>query len=234
MTDIRDRHRKEAATGRRAALAFAITLAGPLVALAAMGGLRLGWWPYGVAWTGLTLWVALPLTLIGAVAALYAVLLAIKLPRFAGVAALGAVVASGLTLALFAKVLLINVSAAGPDVSTDVTDPPGFPAALVAQGAPRGAPAMDGTCAVEAYPSQAAPGSAGYAMQQAGFEVADLSVGRAVGSRTGPWFGSTWDAAIRIRPGRTDIRVAAREPGQDRGEACRLALHIAKGLKPGS
>lgn len=220
--------------GRRAAWAFALTLAGPLVAAAAMGGFRMGWWSYGVAWNGLTLMAALPLTVIGAAAAVYAIMLAIKLPKLAGAAALGAALVSGLTLALFIKVLLIDVSAAGPDVSTDVTDPPGFPTALVALGAPGGAPAMDGTCAVEAYPSQSAPGSAGYALQQAGFEVADLSVGRAVGSRTGPWFGSTWDAAIRIRPGRTDIRVAARDPGQDRGEACRLALHIAKGLKPGS
>jgi hypothetical protein len=69
-------------------------------------------------------------------------------------------------------------------------------------------------------------------LQKAGFEMSSLSVGRAVGTRSGDWFGSTWDAVIRIRPGRSDIRVAAREPEQDRGEACRLAGRIAEALKP--
>lgn len=230
MTDIRDRHRQEAATGRRAAIVFAITLAGPLLALLAMGGFRLGWWSYGVAWNGLSLLVALPLTVIGAVAALYAIQLAIKQPKFAAVAATGAVLVSVLTLFAFARVL-IGAQGASADVSTDFADPPGFPAELIALGAPAGAPAA-GSCAVQAYPSQSAPGTAGYALQQADFTVASIGVGRAVGTHTGVWFGTTWDAAIRIRPGRTDIRVAAREPEQDRGEACRLATRIAQSLKP--
>lgn len=232
MTDIRDRHRQEAAIGRRAALAFAVTLIGPLVAGAAMGGFRLGWWAYDAAWTILTLKVALPLTLIGAAAALYAVVLAIRWPRFAGLAALAAVVAVGAALAVFAKVLLIDASSAGPDVSSDRNDPPGFPAELIALGAPGRAPSGEGGCQVQAYPSQSAPGAAGYALRQAGFDISSLGVGRAVGSRTGSWFGTTWDATLRIRPGRTDIRVAARQPEQDRGEACRLAGRIAEALKP--
>lgn len=232
MTDIRDRHRQEAAVGRRAALAFAVTLAGPLVALAAMGGLRLGWWPYGVAWNALTLMVALPLTLIGAASALYAVALGVTRPRFAGLAALGAVLISGVTLAAFARVLLVQSQDAGPDISTDPADPPGFSAQLVAAGAPQGAPSPAGNCPVQAYPSQSAPGAAGYALQTAGFDIGSLGVGRAVGTQTGAWFGTTWDATIRIRPGRTDIRVAAREPDQDRGEACRLAIRIAEALTP--
>lgn len=232
MTDIRDRHRQESAVGRRAALAFGVTLIGPLVAGAAMAGLRLGWWPYDVAWNILTLMVALPLTLIGAVGALYTGVLGIRLPKIAGVAAVAAAVVSVATLALFIKVLLVDASSAGPDFSTDPSDPPGFPAELIALGAPAGAPSGEGICAVQAYPSQAAPGVAGYALQQAGFEIASLGVGRAVGSKTGSWFGTTWDAAIRIRPGRTDIRVAARQPDQDHGEACRLAGRIAEALKP--
>ncbi|MDB5421676.1 MAG: hypothetical protein JWR59_1623, partial [Brevundimonas sp.] len=198
MTDIRDRHRQEFAVGRRVALAFAVILAGPIVAGAAMAGQRLGLWPYDVAWNILTLMVALPLTLIGAVAALYVVVLGVRLPKIAGIAALAAVVVTGATLALFVKVLMLDASAAGPDVSTDPSDPPGFPAELIAAGAPggapRGGPTQNAECAVQAHPSQSAPGVAGYALQQAGFDVASLGVGRAVGSKTGSWFGTTWDA----------------------------------------
>lgn len=232
MTDIRDRHQQESAVGRRASLAFVVTLAGPVVASAAMAGFRLGWWPYDVAWNILTLMVALPLTLIGVAAALYAGVLGVRLPKFAGLAALASVVVVAGTLAVFAKVLMIDASPAGPDVSTDLADPPGFPAELIAAGAPRGAPIGDGDCDVRAYPSQSAPGVAGYALQKAGFDIASLGVGRAVGSKTGSWFGTTWDVAIRIRPDRTDIRVAARQPDQDHGEACRLAGRIAEALKP--
>lgn len=232
MTDIRDRHRKEDAVRRRVSLAFALTLAGPLAALVAVVGLRLGWWPYGVAWNVITLMVALPLTVIGAVAALFAVVAGVKTPRVAGVAALASVVVSGAALFAFARVLLIQSHIAAPDISTNPQDPPGFPAAMTALGAPAGAPPVVGNCAVEAFPSQSAPGAAGYALQTAGFDIRDLGVGRGLGTRSGVWFGTTWDAVIRIRPGRTDIRVSARQPGQDRGEACRLAIRIAEALKP--
>jgi hypothetical protein len=232
MTDLRDRHRKEAALGRRLTLAFALTLAGPLVALVAVIGLRLGAFPYAVAWNVVTLIVALPLTVIGAVAALYAVVMAIRRPRLAGIAALASVVVSGAALFGFARVLLIQSHAAAPDISTYAEDPPGFPASMIAEGAVAGAPVVGGACSVQALPSQTAPGVAGYALQAAGFDIRDLGVGRALGTRTGVWFGTTWDAVIRIRPGRTDIRVAAREPEQDRGEACRLAIRIAEALKP--
>src|SRR5690606_33657780 len=106
------------------------------------------------------------------------------------------------------------------------------PAELIAAGAPAGAPSGEAACAVEAYPSQSAPGAAGYALREAGFTIGSLGVGRAVGTKSGVWFGSQWDAVVRIRPGRSDIRVAARDPAQDRGEACRLAQRIAEGLKP--
>ena len=234
MTDIRDRHLRESAIGRRAALAFASTLLGPLAAVLAMAGLRFGWWDYGVAWGAMTLWVALPLSLLGAAGAAFAVLLAARRPKVAGLAALGAVVVSGAVLALFFKLLVVQSDSQGPDVSTDPVDPPGFPAELIAQGAVQGAPSRGSGCAVAAYGAQSAPGAAGYVLQQGGFDIQSLGVGRAVGTRHGVWFGTTWDAAIRIRPGRTDVRVAARQPDQDRGEACRLAVRLAEALKPTS
>ncbi|MNY64682.1 hypothetical protein D3C86_2018270 [compost metagenome] len=55
---------------------------------------------------------------------------------------------------------------------------------------------------------------------------------RADGAREGFWFGLTYDAAIRIRPGRTDVRVAQREGVRVGDESCRLARAITDGLKP--
>ena len=60
----------------------------------------------------------------------------------------------------------------------------------------------------------------------AGFDVLGSGVGRADGVRTGFWFGFQYDAVVRIRPGRTDVRVTAREDRPDGGEACRLAQAI--------
>lgn len=232
MTDIREDYRKETAVGRRAGLIFGLAMAAPLVAILAMAGFRLGWWPYGVAWNILTLGVALPLFVLGFLGALYALRLAVKSPKAAGLPALAALVVSATGLGIFAWLLLIQSTSAAPDVSTDSADPPAFPAQMIAAGAPAGAPAQAAACAVEAYPSQSAPGAAGYALREAGFTIAGLGVGRAVGTQSGDWFGSTWDAVIRIRPGRSDIRVAARDPAQDRGDACRMAQRIAEALKP--
>ena len=58
-----------------------------------------------------------------------------------------------------------------------------------------------------------------------------FGVGRADGTRQGFWFGFTYDATIRIRPGRTDVRVAAREGRPDGEEACRLTKLIISKLQ---
>ena len=75
---------------------------------------------------------------------------------------------------------------------------------------------------------QVAPQVAGWALQEAGFTVLGSGVARADGERDGFWFGFGHDAVIRIRPGRTDIRVAARDDRPHAGEACRLATRISE------
>lgn len=232
MTDIRERQRQDDAVARRAGLIFGLAMTAPITAIVAMGGFRLGWWSYGVAWNGLTLGVALPLFVLGFLGALYALGLAVKSPKSAGLPALAALVVSATGLGLFAWLLMFQASDAAPDVSTNPSDPPAFPAQMIAAGAPAGPPPQEGACEVEAYLSQSAPGAAGYALQKAGFTIGGVGVGRAVGTQSGAWFGSTWDAVVRIRPGRTDIRVAAREPARDRGDACRMAQRIAEALRP--
>ena len=79
---------------------------------------------------------------------------------------------------------------------------------------------------------QSAPGAAGYALREAGFTIRDLGVNRGSGVYTSPWFDRTYDAAIRIRPGRTDVRVAPRDGAHDHGTSCRLATRILSELQP--
>jgi hypothetical protein len=79
---------------------------------------------------------------------------------------------------------------------------------------------------------QIAPTAAIYALEQAGFTLRGAGVGRADGSREGFWFGFDHDAVIRIRPGRTDIRVAARDHRAHGGEACRMATAISEAMRP--
>ena len=79
-------------------------------------------------------------------------------------------------------------------------------------------------------PTQAAPEAARRALEQAGFSVIGTAPFRAEGERKGFWYGLSHDAVIRIRPGRTDVRVTAREARADGGEACRLASELARAL----
>jgi hypothetical protein len=53
---------------------------------------------------------------------------------------------------------------------------------------------------------------------------------RVEGERRGFWFGLGHDAVVRIRPGRTDVRVTARTARAQGDEACRRAAAVARGL----
>ena len=83
---------------------------------------------------------------------------------------------------------------------------------------------------LDTVPARAAEAAA--ALEAAGFTVRGAAPFRADGAREGFWFGLTYDAAIRIRPGRTDVRVAQREGVKVGDEACRLARAITSGLQP--
>ena len=51
------------------------------------------------------------------------------------------------------------------------------------------------------------------------------------GVHEGAWFGFPYDAVVRIRPGRTDVRVVARDPRPDGGATCRLTAKIVANLE---
>ena len=65
-----------------------------------------------------------------------------------------------------------------------------------------------------------------------GFPVVRATTFEVEGVHEGAWFGFAHDAVVRIRPGRTDIRVAARDRTRpDGGAACRLAGKLADALE---
>ncbi len=225
------------AKGRRLTQALlVVAVASPLLVLLSALGVRAGLLSLETGWSLLTLQVAWWLAWLGGAAALVAVVLALKDLRRSGVFALAALLIAGATLAGF--VWQKGRLATGPveHVSTDLVEIPGFGDLRDQRRGPGPGPAVG----VEACPGaqplmrQIAPEVAGWALEQAGFQVRGFGVQRADGTRTGYWFGVTHDAVIRIRPGRTDIRVAARDGLPHGGEACRLATRISEALRPGA
>lgn len=224
--------RRKTGEGRVVVLA-ALSVVAPVVVLAGALGTRVGAWPVEVGYDLVTMRVAWVLAFIGAAAALLALALALRDFRRLGAAALAGLVIAGATLGGFfwQKARF----AAGPveNVSTDLVEVPGFgdlsderqgrgPDAAVGSGdCPGALPVM----------RQIPPTAAIYALEQAGFTVRGAGVARADGTREGFWFGTNHDAVIRIRPGRTDIRVAARDHRPHGGEACRMATAISETLR---
>ena len=209
-----------------------LAVAAPLLVLVAALGTRVGAWPVEVGYDLLTLRAGWFLSFLGAAAALGALAVSFADFRRLGALALIAVLAAGVTLGGFVwqKARL----AAGPveNISTDLVEVPGF-GDLGDERVGRGpGPAVGPEACPGARPvmRQVAPTTAIYALEQAGFTLRGAGVGRADGSQEGFWFGVDHDAVIRIRPGRTDIRVAARDHRPHGGEACRMATAISETL----
>jgi hypothetical protein len=224
--------RRSPGAGRVQALAL-LTVAAPVLVLVAALGTRLGAWPVEIGYDLLTLQAGWILALLGAAAAVGALVLSFANFRKSGLTALAAVLVAGLTLGGFVwqKARL----AAGPveNVSTDLTEIPGFGDLGELRGGQGPGPAVGPEACPGALPvmRQIAPTAAIYALEQAGFTLRGAGVGRADGSQEGFWFGFDHDAVIRIRPGRTDIRVAARDHRAHGGEACRMATAISETLR---
>lgn len=224
--------RRRTGEGRVLVLA-ALSVVAPVVVLAGALGTRVGAWPAEVGYDLVTMRAAWVLAFVGAAAALVALVLALGDFRRLGAAAVAGVVLAGATLGGFfwQKARF----SAGPveNVSTDLVEVPGFgDLADERQGRGPGPAVGSGDCP-GALPvmRQIPPTAAIYALEQAGFIVRGAGVARADGTRQGFWFGVGHDAVIRIRPGRTDIRVAARDHRPHGGEACRMATTISETLR---
>jgi hypothetical protein len=212
---------------------MAVVAAAPLLVFVAALGTRTGQWSYAFGHDLLAMRVGPGLAALGGLAAL-ALLVAALRRRASPWLAAAAVAISAATGGVYAWQADRTASGAPDDISTDTAEIPGFGdldarrrgAVAVAIGGPEAcpgaAPAM----------TQVPPASAVWALQEAGFSIQGrVNVARAGGSHRGFWFGAVHDAVIRIRPGRTDIRVAARDGRPHGGEACRLATRISEALR---
>lgn len=222
-------------TVRLARRAAVVALLAPLLVMVAAMGTHLDLWDWRIGWSLLTWKVGLGLAGVGLAAAVAAVFSAVKRPKGAGLAAVLAVLAAGGTAGVYGWAWTSGNAPGAEggfgDVTSDPEEPPVFGRTLSQRRAAAGAPGLTPAgqfsgCALQFVSSQAAPEVAAWALDQAGFDVLGSGVGRADGVRTGFWFGFQYDAVVRIRPGRTDVRVTAREDRPDGGEACRLAQAI--------
>jgi hypothetical protein len=206
----------------------------PLLVLVAVFGTRFGLWNAGFGLELLTLKIGRILAFAGLAAALVAVIVALKDVRRGGLYAAVSLAVAGATVALFLVQERRFAVEAANDVTTDAAEPPAFSRAVLAMRGGQGEQMMApvGCPDLTAVSRQVAPETAAAALEAAGFTVLGTAPFRADGLTEGSWFGLTYDAAIRIRPGRTDVRVAAREDVKVGDEACRLARAITDGLQP--
>ena len=224
---------------RLAVVGLVLALLSPLTVFIAIAGLKAGFLPIETAYDVLTMQVGFYLAGLGLVGVILALVGAARVFRSSWLIALAAVVLSAMTASLF----LSEVSARNANVqthggvSTDAVDQVGFSPRIMAERQADGADALvtgvgSNGCEISYLPTQSAPGAAGYALREAGFEILDLGINRANGVHVSTWFDRTYDAAIRIRPGRTDVRVAPRDGARDHGTSCRLAKEILTALQP--
>ena len=209
-----------------ARLAVLIACITPVMVLVAVLATRLGWISLE---TGLGL-IALKLGSIlawaGLAAALLSVLLMLK-DRGLWLYALTAMLVAGGTFGVYKY----QVSRIGPDprdVTTNADDVPGFGRTMLsdrraARVLPSSAVACEGLQAID---SQLSPDVAAWALKQSGVTVMGSSPFRVDGWQQGMWFGIQHDVTVRIRPGRTDVRVAARDNMPIGPRACDLAKRV--------
>lgn len=201
--------------------------AAPLVLIvAAVAATRFGGVDLAISYDLLTWTVARILAWVGLAGALVAAVVALRDLRGRGLYALAALVLAGSAVGGFLWRQARDATPTPRDVATNVQDPPAFSrAAALHRGSTPGA------CqAVVAVPRQVLAQRAASALVDAGFVVNRAATFEVEATHQGAWFGFVSDAVVRIRPGRTDIRVAARDDRPDGGAACRLAARIADDL----
>lgn len=209
-------------------------VAAPLLAFVAVMGTRFGLWSVDVGRELLTLQIGRWLALAGLAAAVLALLLAFRDLRRLGAVAIACLLVSLATVGLYVRQQAQLTATAALDVTTAPADAPGFAVdtadirtALHAPDAPFACPGL------APVPTQVASETATAALEAAGFTVGKASLFQSEGLHEGFWFGLRHDAVVRIRPGRTDVRVTARD-GRPQGDAaCRLAREIVDGLQAG-
>ena len=215
-----------------AKLLLLTALLAPSLLLVAVLGTVLGLWSADFGMGVLALKAGRVLAYLGLAGALIACLLAFRERRLLGIAGV-ALLFAAVTLGGF-LVQERRWTDAPRDVATDLSDPPVFARVLAAErrlaGVSESRPqACEGLVSA---PTQVASETAAWALEKAGFTVLGTAPFRVDGRKEGAWFGLTHDVTVRIRPGRTDVRVAGRDNLQVGDEACRLAKAVVAELTP--
>jgi hypothetical protein len=211
-----------------------VACATPVLLLATALGTRTGLLSPELGYDLLARKALFGLAVVGVVAGLAAVILSLRSRSGRLAAAISSAVAAATLGGYLWQGPRVDRSV-GEDISTDLREIPGF--SVLSQERAR-APALE-TIGVEACPgalpamTQSLPESVVYELQARGFSVRRAGVTAVYGSHRGFWFGFTHDVAVRIRPGRTDIRVAARDGRPHGNEACRLIGEISAALRVG-
>ncbi|MGV3577656.1 DUF1499 domain-containing protein [Brevundimonas sp.] len=206
-------------------LAAGLAVAGPLLTFIAVLLTRNGIVPLDVGLDVLTLKVGQVLAWFALGFAVITLALSLRDFRRVGLVSVAILAVSGAVAATF-FVQARAISVAGPlDVSTDLAEVPGI---VGVSGTPVACPG------VVAVTRQVAPEEATAALQGAGFSITESQLFRSRGVRDGFWFGMGHEAHIRIRPGRTDVRVAARYDHTDGGQTCRVLKAVVDGLQAGT
>ena len=229
--------RGSSSTGLVLRAGLLLALAAPLLVIAAGFATRVGLIDWRVGYETLTLTWGWRLAWVSAGAALVVLILALGNLKGRWLAALVAVSAAGTTLGL--HMAHRQALAAHPPVheaASDWDEPLSFSGLIRNERARDGAAALATAFtgraeAAAAAPTQVTPEAGAEALRAAGFTVVGTAPFRVEGTREGFWFGFTYDAVLRIRPGRTDLRISGREARPDGGEACRLAGIIADHLR---
>lgn len=209
---------------RKLALAALIlAFAAPVIVVLSAFAARLGLLPVDTAVDLLTLGVAQVVAFAAPAAALMALWNTRRHWRRVGKYTLPALVVSCLALGLF-QYQNRGMAVPGPlDVSTNPSDPPRL---RLQSGGPA-------TCTgLAPIGTQLLPEAAAWALQEQGFAITGAGLFEVEGTRQGFWFGRRYDAVVRIRPGRTDLRLAAAGTRNDGGAVCRQALALATSLQP--
>ena len=208
----------------------ALAAAPGVLIVAAIAATRFGGLDLSISYDLLTWTVARGLAWIGLAGALVAVVLALRDLKGRGVYAAIALILSGVTVGGFLWQQNQLSKDTPRDVSTNVEEPPAF--AQLADLHRHSTFTDPAACpAARLIPSQVLAQQASSALVDAGFPVTRATTFQVEGVHEGAWFGFAYDAVIRIRPGRTDIRVVARDPRPDGGATCRLTAKIVEALE---
>lgn len=207
-----------------------VVLAAPLVLVVSIYGTRMGLFDLATGYGTIGMTVVPVLSWTALVAGVLACLLILK-NRSVWLMALGALVVAAIMVGgvVYQSREWVSVPR---DVTTNVEDPPVFAGRLAqdrrSAGAPEHTPqACEGLAAVE---SQMAYENVAWALDKAGVTILGASFFRVDGWTEGFFYGVQNDVTVRIRPGRTDVRVSGRDTLPVGDQACDLARKVVAAM----